>query len=325
VSFQILGRALTQSSESGLYVASNFGTQWSLKEIFADLAKVATRKELLLASSDDFLDDDDKQLEAGTYSKHLFIALEEEFDTDAVRIVNTGTIDIDVSILEVGFIYNDANIQTWGMRVAVTRKSTSVESVSYSFQVWGQYVNRVDFCYPFYITAPDSISTILEKPLNTIIDTCIEDVVNKLLQICFTGNGSKYKFFLNANGHGEIRAYDVGVPVTTLNAFNTESVSRNAESPVIIDRLQVKGQNSEAYLQTVSMEKIYVCARTEVGTLLDGVGYETINFDKPYATSSLELRNVHGENAEIIIYSRKLASCEVKIYNTSLFSLEYTS
>jgi hypothetical protein len=69
INFDIYARPLTQSSESGLYVSTNFGTYPTPRELLFDLAKQATQKDLLIGSSSD-LKDDDQKLEAGVYSRN---------------------------------------------------------------------------------------------------------------------------------------------------------------------------------------------------------------------------------------------------------------
>ena len=324
IAFEIWARRMKKKEDdSGKYVVANFGRFWTAKEVLFDLAKLASRKELKLGESDSLPEDDQKKLAAGQFTKHVFITIEEEFDVETLRVVNTGDGNLNMSILDAGFIYDDDGNQVWGARVAVARGQISLAEQDFLFQLWGQYPERTDFFYPFEIAVPDDLDINVAGEL-IIVDTTIEDTINKILQVSFDGQGNKYKMFYDSGGKAALRAYRTNTPVATITVRNMQEITNTQESPTVVDRIAVNGQTSEAYLQSESVEELIHDQTADAIVVPAGSKHYnmTIQFDGSYMKDSLRLEQTWSDRGHVELMTRAMTYCVVRLHNDSWNNLQ---
>jgi hypothetical protein len=316
INFDIYARPLTQSSESGLYVSTNFGTYPTPRELLFDLAKQTTRKDLLIGNSSD-LEDDDQKLEAGVYKKVVTVQIEEKFDINTLRIENTSEDkNIICSILQT-YSETTNGTEAWYADIAITRAYTSLKETSFSFEIWGQYTGRNDFYMPFYLDIPDTIADTAYESELPVIDRTVEDTINKVLQTCLALDDMKHRICFGANGHGAIRKYTIDDPIMTIEA-NLDKSQRLRETPDVIDRLAVKGMTTADYVQSTKEEVIHdqsgSWAKVPGGSPHNKI---TIEFDKSYLKSSLRLVTIDTRRAHVELYKATTTYCIVRIHNDS--------
>lgn len=318
ITFDIYGREYV--SINGVKVKPPFGRFWSAREVLLDIAKIASRKELMLVSSDDVIDEDRLKLRAGEYSTSLFLSIEEKFDLETLRVVNTGTTELQMDIVDAGYIYNDVAEpeQEWGIRIAVTRCVSSMSEKKFTFQVWGQFVGRTDFIYPLSIDIPDSLTSNFDGEL-MIEDQTIEDAINKVLQVSFDQEDAQHELVVNANGHYRLCPYRItSDTVATLRVNNIGEITKTIESPMIIDRIRVKGKIYDSLVVTGEPECMYENEETLTCPETQRYRQIVVEFDEPVEAKSIEIRNLEiNSAAKVWILEKNINFCIINLHNTT--------
>lgn len=296
-----------------------FGTYPTPEDIFKDLSKRALYKDVK------FLDYDGS-LEEGqftSYNKYdLFFSIEEGFDPDTLRIENTSTKgdvgavsqDVNISIIEAGYIVDNDEYQNWGVRLSVTRAAYSGASLDYSFQIWGQYTARYDFLPPFNLNVSDLPQTNLTKPLR-VVDITIEEAAKKALQVCFA-NGRPFDMFINHLGEWTIKLVKSETfqnAAHTFQAVNMGSITQKRQTPLVLDRVEIEGTATESYLITDEPERIdTISVRLPAKTHLEG--YE-VDFKKMYDPNTVYFIEIENWKCNIYIVERTASYCKIDFLN----------
>jgi hypothetical protein len=301
-----------------------FGEYMTVKEIFADLVKRAAYKDIMFYE----YDDDDAKLEEGQFTslddngKDLFFAIEEGFDVDTLRIENTGTADVNITILEAGYILDNDGSSNWGVKVAVTRAYYSLLEVSYSFQIWGQYTERKDFLPPLVLEMDDLADTELTAPLQ-LIDVTIEEALRKLLQICFY-DGNPYKIFAGARGQIRVVPYKADRLDNIKHTFrvrNVAEIAKTRQIPLVIDRAEIKGSISSLKLVEGEIELAHNQSSKIVAKKYHNSNDYNIYFDKFYVPSSYEFRNIRRTRRGYLSFAKKTPSMvTVRAHNKTSYN-----
>jgi len=283
---------------------------WSAADVIRDIVKLATYKDLKIGEHRGKLD-------AGQFSDTIFIAMEESIDPETVRVENSGTDDVQISLIAAGYIPDDDGGETWGVRVAVTRTMPTGLEQDYSFQIWGQFIGRTDFFYPLDLVMPELPDTVFDRTLQ-IVDQSIEDALNKVLQISFADDRAKFKMMFGGNGELIIRPYRLEAQVDTFTAANMASISKQTGTPQIYDRVQIKGAMTPSYLVTTKK----VLLHDQSGEPLAGPKwisdiYFDFKFDQEIRPESLELEIIWLKKATLTIHKRSTSGCTLRMHNTS--------
>jgi len=284
---------------------------WSAADVIRDIVKLATYKDLKIGEHRGKLD-------AGQFSQTIFIAMEESIDPETVRVENSGTDDVQISLIAAGYIPHDDGGKAWGVRVAVTRTMPTGLEQDYSFQIWGQFIGRTDFFYPLDLVMPELPDTVFDRTLR-IVNQSIEDALNKVLQISFAADDrAKFKMMLGGNGELIIRPYRLEAPVDTFTAANMASISKQTGTPQIYDRVQIKGAMTPSYLVTTKK----VLLHDQSGEPLAGPKWKSdiyfdFEFDQEIRPESLELEIIWLKKATLTIHKRSTSGCTLRMHNTS--------
>jgi hypothetical protein len=251
VTFEVWARPMENERAFGVYP--------SPADIFKDLAKRAMYKDVKF-------DEYSGTLEEGQFTSldtetgdDLFFQIEEGFDPDTLRIENTsmktsGNVeaishDVNIHILEAGYILDNDQNYNWGVRLSVTRAAYSGLAIEYSFQIWGQYTARKDFLPPFVLSMPDLPQTNLTTPLR-VVDITIEEAARKALQVCFA-DGRPFNMFVNPRGEWVIKLVKSEAfhhAAHTFQAQNMGSITQKRQSPLVLDRVEIEGAATESFL-----------------------------------------------------------------------------
>jgi hypothetical protein len=298
-----------------------FGTYPTPEDIFKDLSKRALYKDVK------FLDYDGS-LEEGQFTSYdeydLFFSIEEGFDPDTLRIENTSTKgdagatshDVNISIIEAGYIVDNDGYQNWGVRLSVTRAAYSGASLNYNFQIWGQYIARYDFLPPFNLSVSDLPQASLTKPLR-VIDVTIEEAARKALQVCFT-DGRPFDMFIGSRGEWVIKlvkseAFDDVVHI--FQAKNMGSITQKRKTPLVLDRVEIEGAATESYLIADKPEKIdTISVHVPANTDLNGY---TVDFKKTYDPDSLYFVYAARHECNVYMIERTSSYCKFDFLNTA--------
>jgi len=283
---------------------------WSAADVIRDIVKLATYKDLKIGEHRGKLD-------AGQFSQTIFIAMEESIDPETVRVENSGTDDVQISLIAAGYIPHDDGGKAWGVRVAVTRTMPTGLEQDYSFQIWGQFIGRTDFFYPLDLVMPELPDTVFDRTLR-IVNQSIEDALNKVLQISFANDRAKFKMMFGGNGELIIRPYRLEAPVDTFTAANMASISKQTGTPQIYDRVQIKGAMTPSYLVTTKK----VLLHDQSGEPLAGPKWKSdiyfdFKFDQEIRPESLELEIIWLKKATLTIHKRSTSGCTLRMHNTS--------
>ena len=283
---------------------------WSAADVIRDIVKLATYKDLKIGEHRGKLD-------AGQFSQTIFIAMEESIDPETVRVENSGTDDVQISLIAAGYIPHDDGGKAWGVRVAVTRTMPTGLEQDYSFQIWGQFIGRTDFFYPLDLVMPELPDTVFDRTLR-IVNQSIEDALNKVLQISFADDRAKFKMMFGGNGELIIRPYRLEAPVDTFTAANMASISKQTGTPQIYDRVQIKGAMTPSYLVTTKK----VLLHDQSGEPLAGPKWKSdiyfdFEFDQEIRPESLELEIIWLKKATLTIHKRSTSGCTLRMHNTS--------
>jgi len=283
---------------------------WSAADVIRDIVKLATYKDLKIGEHRGKLD-------AGQFSQTIFIAMEESIDPETVRVENSGTDDVQISLIAAGYIPHDDGGEAWGVRVAVTRTMPTGLEQDYSFQIWGQFIGRTDFFYPLDLVMPELPDTVFDRTLR-IVNQSIEDALNKVLQISFANDRAKFKMMFGGNGELIIRPYRLEAPVDTFTAANMASISKQTGTPQIYDRVQIKGAMTPSYLVTTKK----VLLHDQSGEPLAGPKWKSdiyfdFKFDQEIRPESLELEIIWLKKATLTIHKRSTSGCTLRMHNTS--------
>jgi hypothetical protein len=311
ITYEIWARPTESEQEFGIYPTP--------ESIFKDLSKRALYKDVK------FLDYDGS-LEEGqftSYNKYdLFFSIEEGFDPDTLRIENTSTKgdvsavsqDVNISIIEAGYIVDNDGYQNWGVRLSVTRAAYSGASLNYSFQIWGQYIARYDFLPPFNLNVSDLPQTNLTEPLR-VVDVTIEEAARKALQVCFA-NGRPFDMFINYLGEWTIKLVKSETfqnAAHTFQSVNMGSITQKRQTPLVLDRVEVEGSATESYLITYEPERIdTIGVHLPAKTHLEGY---KVDFKKMYDPDSIYFFFTARWKCNVYIIERASSYCKIDFLN----------
>lgn len=289
---------------------SKIGEYWSAADVLRDIVRLATYKDLKIGEYDG-------TLEAGQFSDSIFITMEESIDPDTIRVENSGSDDVQVSLIAAGYIPNDDGGESWGVRVAVTRAMPTGLQQKYSFQIWGQFTARADFFYPLDLVIPELPDTVFDRPLH-IVDQTIEDSINKVLQTCFAEDRAAFKMVLGPLGELVVKPYRLDSPAVSFKARNMASIAKATDTPQVYDRVQIKGAVTPSYLVTTKRVLLHDQSETALtGPKLVNNFYIDIQFDREIRPETLELEVLWTKKARIWIHKRSTKSCTLCLHNTS--------
>jgi hypothetical protein len=298
-----------------------FGTYPTPEDVFRDLVRRAMYKDVKFDEYDGTLEDG----KFTSYDKYdLFFSIDEGFDPDTLRIENTSTKgdagaishDVNISIVEAGYIIDNDGYQNWGVRLSVTRAAYSGASLDYSFQIWGQYTARYDFLPPFNLSVSDLPQTNLTKPLR-VIDVTIEEAARKALQVCFA-NGRPFDTYIGSRGEWIIKlvkseAFDNAAH--TFKVRNMGSITQKRQTPLVLDRVEIEGAATESYLIADKPEKIdTISVHVPANTDLNGY---TVNFKKTYDPDSIYWVSVAKHKCNTYLVERTSSYCKFDFLNTA--------
>jgi hypothetical protein len=311
ITYEIWARPTESEQEFGIYPTP--------ESIFKDLSKRALYKDVK------FLDYDGS-LEEGqftSYNKYdLFFSIEEGFDPDTLRIENTSTKgdvsavsqDVNISIIEAGYIVDNDGYQNWGVRLSVTRAAYSGASLNYSFQIWGQYIARYDFLPPFNLNVSNLPQTNLTEPLR-VVDVTIEEAARKALQVCFA-NGRPFDMFINYLGEWTIKLVKSETfqnAAHTFQSVNMGSITQKRQTPLVLDRVEVEGSATESYLITYEPERIdTIGVHLPAKTHLEGY---KVDFKKMYDPDSIYFFFTARWKCNVYIIERASSYCKIDFLN----------
>jgi hypothetical protein len=296
-----------------------FGTYPTPEDIFKDLSKRALYKDVK------FLDYEGT-LVAGQFTSYdeydLFFSIEEGFDPDTLRIENTSTRgdvsavchDVNISIIEAGYIVDNDEYQNWGVRLSVTRAAYSGAEIDYSFQIWGQYIARYDFLPPFNLNISDLPQTNLTKPLR-VTDITIEEAARKALQVCFA-DGRPFDMFIGGNGEWIIKLVKSETFQNAAHAFqavNMGTITQKRQTPLVLDRVEIEGSATESYLITDEPEKIdTISVHLPAKTHLEGY---KVSFEKMYDPDTIYFVFTERWQCNVYIIERTASYCIIDFLN----------
>jgi|GEM_PF-1468484 len=287
---------------------------WSAGEVLRDIVRLATYKDLKIGEYDG-------NLEAGQFSDSIFVTMEEPIDPETIRVENSGSDDVQVSLIAAGYIPNDDGGESWGVRVAVTRSMPTGLQQDYAFQIWGQYTNRTDFFYPLNLVVPELPDTVYDRTLQ-IVDQTIEDAINKVIQTCFASDRAAFKMMLGSRGELVIKPYRTSTPVSTFKARNMASISKEVGTPQVYDRVQIKGAITPNYLVSSQRQLLHdqsetsaVCPANTSSLLI------TIEFDQLIRPETIELETLWLSRAKLFLVRKAADHCIVKLKNNSFLNL----
>jgi len=291
---------------------SKIGEYWSAVDVLRDIVRLATYKDLKIGEYDG-------TLEAGQFSDSIFVTMEESIDPETIRVENSGSDDVQVSLIAAGYIPNDDGGESWGVRVAVTRTMPTGLQQDYAFQIWGQYTNRTDFFYPLNLVVPELPDTVYDRTLQ-IVDQTIEDAINKVIQTCFASDRAAFKMMLGPQGELVIKPYRTSTPVSTFKARNMASISKEVGTPQVYDRVQIKGAITPNYLVSSQRQLLHDQSQDELaGPKYVNNTYVTIEFEQIIRPETIELEILELKKAKLWIVKRTSTSCTIVLHNTSTF------
>jgi hypothetical protein len=313
IEYEVWARPMENEQAFGIYPVP--------EDIFKDLARRALYKDVKFAEYNGTLEDG----KFTSYDKYdLFFSIEEGFDPNTLRIENISTKgdagaishDVNISIVEAGYIIDNDGYQNWGVRLSVTRAAYSGASLDYSFQIWGQYTARKDFLPPFNLSVSDLPQTNLTKPLR-VVDITIEEAARKALQVCFA-DGRPFDMFIGGRGEWVIKlikseAFNDAAHI--FQARNMGSITQKRQSPLVLDRVEIEGATTESYLIQDKPEKIdTVSAYLPANFDLNG---HTVSFKKTYDPDSLYFVYTERWKCNVYLVERTSSYCKFDFLNTA--------
>ena len=283
---------------------SMIGDYWEAKDVLYDLVKTATHKETMLASREG-------SIAEGQDSTDFIIDFEEDIDTTTVRVEDLGNRETVASIVE---------LTKRQAVISVTRVGDTNHEINFSFEVWGNYAGRLDFFSPMYLRITNPPALQFNAPL-VFDNEPIIDAAGKVRQVCFTDDGSPYRFFFGARNDWRMVPLRLGAPVHTFKVRNMAKIRKSLKTPDLIDRVEVKGAVTPIFV----METREECLHTQKDKVrcpnFKGSLVMTINFSYMVKPDTIHLRKVWTDDGDLWITDRQPTYCVVKLDNDTFLNL----